>query len=43
MQKGLKKYPNVNYKLGDIAALKITASACDFVVVHFVLHHVEND
>jgi ubiquinone/menaquinone biosynthesis C-methylase UbiE len=42
-KKGWKKYPNVNYKLGDIAALKITASAYDYVVVHFVLHHVEKD
>ena len=43
IQKRLKKYPNVDYKLGDLAACDITDSAYDFVVVHFVLHHVEND
>jgi ubiquinone/menaquinone biosynthesis C-methylase UbiE len=40
IQKRLKKYPNVDYKLGDIAALDIADSAYDIVVVHYVLHHV---
>ena len=43
IQKRLKKYPNVDYKLGDIAALDIADSAYDIVVVHFVLHHVAKD
>jgi len=43
IQKRLKKYPNVGYKLGDIAALDIADGAYDIVVVHFVLHHVAKD
>ena len=43
IQKRLKKYPNVDYKLGDIAALDIADNAYDIVVVHFVLHHVKED
>jgi ubiquinone/menaquinone biosynthesis C-methylase UbiE len=43
LQKRLKRYPNVDYKLGDIAALNIADNAYDIVVVHFVLHHVEQD
>jgi ubiquinone/menaquinone biosynthesis C-methylase UbiE len=43
IQKRLKKYPNVDYKLGDIAALDIPDSAYDIVVVHNVLHHVAKD
>ena len=43
IQKRLKKYPNVDYKLGDIAALDITDNAYDIVVVHFVLHHIEKN
>ena len=43
IQKRLKKYPNVDYTLGDIAALDIADNAYDIVVVHFVLHHVEKD
>ena len=43
IQKRLKKYPNVDYQLGDIAALDIADNAYDIVVVHFVLHHVEMD
>ena len=41
IQKRLKKYRNVDFKLGDIAALDIADSAYDVVVVHFVLHHLE--
>ena len=43
IQKRLKKYPNVDYKLGDIAALDIADNAYDIVVVLFVLHHVKED
>jgi ubiquinone/menaquinone biosynthesis C-methylase UbiE len=43
IQKRLKKYPNVDYKLGDNAALDLADNAYDIVVVHFVLHHVEKD
>jgi 2-polyprenyl-3-methyl-5-hydroxy-6-metoxy-1,4-benzoquinol methylase len=43
VQKRLKKYTNVDYKLGDIAVLDIADGAYDIVVVHFVLHHVEKD
>jgi ubiquinone/menaquinone biosynthesis C-methylase UbiE len=42
-QKRLRKYPNVDYKLGDIAVLDIADSAYDIVVVHFVLHHAAKD
>jgi 2-polyprenyl-3-methyl-5-hydroxy-6-metoxy-1,4-benzoquinol methylase len=41
--KRLKKYPNMDYKLGDIAALDIADDAYDIVVVHNVLHHVAKD
>ena len=43
LQKRLKEYSNVDYKLGDIAALDIADSAYDVVVVHNVLHHVAKD
>ena len=43
IQRRLKKYPNVDYELGDLATLAITDNAYDIVVVHFVLHHVEKD
>ena len=43
LQKRLNRYPNVDYKLGDIAALDIADSAYDVVVVHNVLHHVAKD
>ena len=33
----------MDYKLGDIATLDIADNAYDIVVVHFVLHHVEED
>ena len=37
----LKKYTNVDFKLGDISLLAIDDNAYDVVVVHFVLHHVD--
>jgi ubiquinone/menaquinone biosynthesis C-methylase UbiE len=42
-KKRLKEYPNVDFKLGDIASLDIPDDAYDVVVVHFVLHHVDGD
>ncbi len=41
IRKRLKKYPNVDFKLGDIASLAINDNAYDAVVVHFVLHHID--
>lgn len=41
VRKQLKKYPNVDFKLGDITSLAIDDNAYDVVVVHFVLHHVD--
>ena len=43
VKKHLKRYPNVDFKLGDIASLDIPDDAYDVVVVHFVLHHVDAD
>jgi ubiquinone/menaquinone biosynthesis C-methylase UbiE len=43
VQKRLKQYPNVDFKLGDIASLDVPDDAYDVVVVHNVLHHVEAD
>jgi ubiquinone/menaquinone biosynthesis C-methylase UbiE len=40
VRKRLKDYPNVDFKLGDIASLDISDDVYDVVVVHFVLHHV---
>lgn len=42
-RKRLKKYPNVDFKLGGIAALDIEDGAYDAVVIHFVLHHVDKN
>ena len=41
VKKRLKAYPNVDFKLGDIASLDIIDRAYDVVVIHFVLHHVD--
>ncbi len=43
VKRRLKQYPNVDFKLGDIASLDIPDDAYDVVVVHFVLHHVNAD
>lgn len=40
-QKQLRKYPNVEYRLGDVATLDIPEECYDAVVMHFVLHDVE--
>lgn len=42
-RKRLKKYPNVDFKFGDIATLDIEDGAYDAVVIHFVLHHVDKN
>ena len=36
----LRCYPNVEFKLGDIASLDLPAGAYDVVFVHFVLHDI---
>ena len=41
LRKRLKKYPNVDFKLADVASLAIDDDAYDVVVVHFVLHHID--
>jgi len=42
-RKHMKKYPNVDFKLGDVAALDIEDGTYDAVVIHFVLHHVDEN
>jgi len=39
-QRRLKKYPNVEFKLGDIATLDIPDASHDVVFIHFVLHDI---
>jgi len=39
----LKKYPNVNFKLGDIRTLDIQDGTYDVIIMHFVLHHIPHD
>ncbi len=41
VQKRLKAYSNVDFKLGDIASLDIDDGAYNVVIVHFVLHHID--
>ncbi len=43
VRKRLKRYPNVDFKRGEISALDIPDSTYDVVVLHFVLHHVEQE
>jgi len=42
-QKRLKKYPNVDFKIGDSTRLSVENSSYDAVFIHFVLHHVKGD
>ncbi|HXY87344.1 MAG TPA: class I SAM-dependent methyltransferase [Candidatus Acidoferrales bacterium] len=42
-RKRIKKYPNVDFKLGDVAAPDIEDGAYDAVIIHFVLHHVDGN
>jgi ubiquinone/menaquinone biosynthesis C-methylase UbiE len=37
----LRKYPNVEFKVGDIRKLDIDDSSCDGVFIHFTLHDVD--
>lgn len=39
-QKRLRKYSNVEFKLGDIAALDLPEAGYDVVFVHLVLHDI---
>jgi len=41
VQKRLKAYSNVDFKLGDIASLDISDGIYDVVIMHHVLHHVD--
>jgi ubiquinone/menaquinone biosynthesis C-methylase UbiE len=41
VRKRLKKYTNIDFKLGDISSLAIDDDAYDVAVVHFVLHHID--
>ena len=40
IQKMLNRYPNVDYLLGDITSLAISASSFDAVLCHFVIHDI---
>lgn len=35
------KYPNVDFKLGDIATLDIPNASCDVAFIHFVFHDID--
>jgi SAM-dependent methyltransferase len=39
-QKTTRRYPNVEHKLGEIAALDIENDAYDVIFIHFVLHDI---
>ena len=41
IKKRLKKFPNVEFKHGDISNLNIEDNRYDAVIIHFVLHEVE--
>jgi ubiquinone/menaquinone biosynthesis C-methylase UbiE len=43
IKKRLKAFPNVEFKLGDVSEIDIESSSYDAVVIHFVLHDVEQD
>ena len=43
IKKRLKKYPNVEFKLGDISGIDIEAGSYDVILINFVLHDVEKD
>ena len=42
-QKRMKKYANVEFKLGEIQKLDIEDKSYDIIFVHFVLHDIERD
>ncbi|WXG41905.1 MAG: class I SAM-dependent methyltransferase [Candidatus Freyarchaeum deiterrae] len=37
----MRKYPNVEYKLGDISKMDIEDGSFDAAIIHFMLHEVE--
>jgi len=41
IKKKLKKYPNVEFKIGDISEIDIKIGSYDVILSHFVLHDVE--
>ena len=43
VRKRFKRYPNVDFRHGELSALDIPDNAYDVVVLHFVLHHVEQE
>ena len=43
LQKRMKKYPNVDFKLGTIFKLDIPDNYYDVVVIHYVLHDIESN
>lgn len=42
IRKRLQKYPNVDFRLGDIDALDLPDASYDIGVMHFVLHHIDS-
>ena len=42
-QKTLRKYPNVDFKLGEISTLDIDDGSHDVVFIHFVIHDIDQD
>ena len=42
-KKRLRKYPNVDFQLGQIEDLPIEDNCFDAIVMHFVLHHIEKE
>ena len=42
-RKRMRKYPNVQFKVGDIRTLDVEDAAYDVVLVHFILHDLEQD
>ncbi|MCD1295088.1 hypothetical protein CUJ83_08765 [Methanocella sp. CWC-04] len=41
IKKALKKFPNVDYKIGDISGLDLKDGHYDIAVIHFVLHEID--
>ena len=41
IRKRLEKYPDVDFRLGDITSLPIEDYSYDVILVHFVLHHID--
>jgi len=43
VRKKLRKYPNVNYILGDIREMDISANTFDKIIITWVIHHIEDE